>query len=58
MVKIRYEQKPYRKTMMKFYGADVYPSPSRRTSIGNRILEEHPDRTDSLGISKSEEHQV
>jgi tryptophan synthase beta chain len=54
MVKVSYEQKPYRRTMMRLYGADVYPSPSRRTSVGSRILDEHPESTGSLGIAISE----
>lgn len=54
MVKISYQQKPYRKTMMHLYGAEVYPSPSPRTEVGRRILKEHPDSTGSLGIAISE----
>ncbi len=54
MVKVSYEQKPYRKTMMKLYGADVIPSPSTRTDVGKRILEKYPDTSGSLGIAISE----
>ena len=54
MVKVSYEQKPYRKTMMRLYGAEVIPSPSTRTEVGKRILKEHPDTTGSLGIAISE----
>ncbi|MFP3951800.1 MAG: TrpB-like pyridoxal phosphate-dependent enzyme [Candidatus Bathyarchaeia archaeon] len=54
MVRISYDQKPYRRVMMQLYGADVYPSPSNRTDIGRRILEDDPDNTGSLGIAISE----
>lgn len=54
MVRISYEQKPYRRSMMKLYGAEVYPSPSQRTEVGKKILEEDPDSTGSLGIAISE----
>ena len=54
MVRISYEQKPYRRVMMQLYGADVYPSPSERTDIGRKILAEDPDSTGSLGIAISE----
>jgi tryptophan synthase beta chain len=54
MVKISYQQKPYRRTMMQLYGADVHPSPSPRTEVGRRILKEHPESTGSLGIAISE----
>jgi len=54
MVKISYQQKPYRKSMMHLYGAEVYPSPSPRTEVGRRILKEHPESTGSLGIAISE----
>ncbi|GAB4328711.1 MAG: TrpB-like pyridoxal phosphate-dependent enzyme [Calditrichia bacterium] len=54
MVKISYEQKPYRKTIMNLYGADVYASPSTRTESGRRILEKDPQCTGSLGIAISE----
>ncbi len=54
MVKISYQQKPYRKSMMHLYGAEVYPSPSPRTEVGRRILKEHPDSPGSLGVAISE----
>jgi tryptophan synthase beta chain len=54
MVRISYEQKPYRRVMMQLYGADVYPSPSERTEIGRKILADDPDSTGSLGIAISE----
>jgi tryptophan synthase beta chain len=54
MVKISFEQKPYRKSMMHVWGADVIPSPSDRTEAGRRILAEDPNSTGSLGIAISE----
>jgi len=54
MVRISYEQKPYRRVMMQLYGADVYPSPSERTDVGKKILADDPDCTGSLGIAISE----
>ncbi len=54
MVRISYDQKPYRRVMMQLYGADVYPSPSDRTKVGKKILAEDPDCTGSLGIAISE----
>ncbi len=54
MVKISYEQKPYRRSMMHTWGASVYPSPSTRTNAGRQILEQHPDSEGSLGIAISE----
>ncbi len=54
MVRISYEQKPYRRVMMQLYGAEVYPSPSDRTEAGRKILAEDPDSTGSLGIAISE----
>ena len=54
MVRISYEQKPYRKSMMHVWGAEVIPSPSNRTHAGRRILEQDPDSTGSLGIAISE----
>ena len=54
MVRISYDQKPYRRVMMQLYGADVYPSPSDRTNTGRKILAENPDSTGSLGIAISE----
>ena len=54
MVRISYDQKPYRKVMMNTFGADVYPSPSDRTQAGRNILAEDPDTSGSLGIAISE----
>lgn len=54
MVKVSYEQKPYRKLMMNTWGADVIPSPSNLTEAGRKILQEHPNSSGSLGIAVSE----
>jgi len=54
MVRISYDQKPYRRVMMQFYGAEVYPSPSECTEVGRKILAENPNSTGSLGIAISE----
>ncbi len=54
MVKVSYEQKPYRRILMETWGATVVPSPSRDTEAGRRILAENPDSTGSLGIAISE----
>ena len=54
MVKISYEQKPYRKIMMNTWGAEVIASPSTRTQSGKKILEQDPDSPGSLGIAISE----
>jgi len=54
MVKVSYEQKPYRRSMMQTWGADVYPSPTDMTEAGRRILQAHPDSQGSLGIAISE----
>jgi tryptophan synthase beta chain len=54
MVKVSYEQKPYRRVMMQTYGAQVFPSPSARTEVGRTILEGDPDSPGSLGIAISE----
>jgi tryptophan synthase beta chain len=54
MVKVSYSQKPYRKSMMQLWGANVIPSPSNQTSAGRAILAEHPDSNGSLGIAISE----
>ena len=52
MVKCSYEQKPFRREVMRTYGASVTPSPSMDTEVGKRILEKHPGTSGSLGISK------
>lgn len=54
MVKISYDQKPYRKIMMNTFGANVYASPSDRTQAGRNILAKDPHSTGSLGIAISE----
>lgn len=54
MVKISYEQKPYRKVMMNTWGAKVYASPTNLTQAGKKILSENPDSPGSLGIAISE----
>ena len=54
MVKCSYEQKPFRREVMRTYGADVTPSPSMTTEIGKMINEEHPGTTGSLGCAISE----
>ena len=58
MVKISYQQKPYRRSLMKIFGADVYPSPSDRTNAGRAILAEDPDSPGSLGVAISEAVEV
>lgn len=54
MVRISYEQKPYRKSMMHAWGADVIPSPSNRTNFGRNLLKKDPNHPGSLGIAISE----
>lgn len=54
MVKISYDQKPYRKVMMNTWGATVIASPSNKTNSGRKILEQDPDSPGSLGIAISE----
>ncbi len=54
MVKCSYEQKPFRREVMRTYGADVTPSPSMLTEIGRKINAEHPGTTGSLGCAISE----
>jgi tryptophan synthase beta chain len=54
MVKVSYDQKPYRRMVMNTYGATVHASPSTRTEAGRKILSEHPDSPGSLGIAISE----
>lgn len=58
MVKVSYEQKPFRREVMRTYGADVTPSPSETTNIGRKILAEHPGTTGSLGCAISEAVEV
>jgi tryptophan synthase beta chain len=54
MVRVSFDQKPYRKTFMRLYGAEVLASPSPLTASGRAILAEHPDSPGSLGIAISE----
>ena len=54
MVRVSYEQKPYRRIMMEAWGSSVVPSPSRDTNAGRTVLEEDPETTGSLGIAISE----
>lgn len=58
MVKVSYEQKPFRREVMRTYGASVTPSPSTDTAVGRKILEEHPGTTGSLGCAISEAVEV
>ena len=58
MVKVSYNQKPYRKLMMNTWGADVIPSPSELTEAGRKILSKHPNSSGSLGIAVSEAVEV
>lgn len=58
MVKVSYEQKPFRREVMRTYGAQITPSPSETTNIGKKILEEHPGTTGSLGCAISEAVEV
>ncbi len=54
MVKVSYNQKPYRRVMMETFGAKVYASPTNRTQYGSSVLEKDPDSPGSLGIAISE----
>lgn len=54
MVKVSYEQKPFRREVMRTYGAEVIASPSQSTAVGRKILAEHPNTTGSLGCAISE----
>ena len=54
MVKVSYEQKPFRREVMRTYGASVTPSPSNLTEVGKKILAEHPGTNGSLGCAISE----
>ena len=58
MVKCSYEQKPFRREVMRTYGAQVTPSPSDTTEVGRKILAEHPGTTGSLGCAISEAVEV
>jgi tryptophan synthase beta chain len=54
MVNASYHQKPYRRSMIQTYGAEIFPSPSDRTQSGRKVREENPDSPGSLGIAISE----
>lgn len=54
MVKVSYQQKPYRKSMINVWGAKIFPSPSDTTNVGKQILGKDPDNNGSLGIAISE----
>ncbi|RLG87021.1 MAG: TrpB-like pyridoxal phosphate-dependent enzyme, partial [Thermoprotei archaeon] len=54
MVRVSYYQKPYRRVLMQLYGAEVYPSPSKLTEFGRKLLREDPNHPGSLGIAISE----
>lgn len=54
MVRVSYDQKPYRRSMMHVWGAECIPSPSTKTSFGRKMLEQDPDTTGSLGLAISE----
>ena len=58
MVKCSYEQKPFRREVIRTYGGSIVPSPSDTTSVGRKILAEHPDTTGSLGCAISEAVEV
>ncbi|MCD6164290.1 MAG: TrpB-like pyridoxal phosphate-dependent enzyme [Candidatus Odinarchaeota archaeon] len=54
MTRSSYLQKPYRKILMELFGAEIFPSPSNKTSIGKKFLKEDPNHPGSLGIAISE----
>ena len=58
MVRVSYDQKPYRRAFMETFGATCHPSPSNLTEVGKKILAENPDSTGSLGIAISEAVEV
>ncbi len=58
MVKVSYEQKPGRRTLMETWGATVHASPTDRTESGRKVLADHPDSTGSLGIAISEAVEI
>ena len=58
MVRVSYDQKPYRRALMETFGASVTPSPSRETESGKAVLTRHPHSTGSLGIAISEAVEV
>jgi tryptophan synthase beta chain len=54
MVKVSYQQKPYRRSLMQVFGAEVIPSPSKLTKFGQQVLKDDPNCNGSLGIAISE----
>lgn len=58
MVRVSYDQKPFRKTVMQLYDANLYASPSTNTKVGRQVLEETPDTPGSLGIAISEAVEI
>ncbi len=58
MVKVSYQQKPYRKAVMETYGASIIPSPSNTTNVGRKMLADDPDSSGSLGTAISEAVEV
>ncbi|HDP35619.1 MAG TPA: TrpB-like pyridoxal phosphate-dependent enzyme [Candidatus Hydrogenedentes bacterium] len=58
MVRVSFEQKPYRKSMMEAYGASILPSPSDATEVGRKLREAYPNTTGSLGMAISEAVEV
>lgn len=58
MVKVSYEQKPFRKSLIKLWGAQIFSSPSNETEFGRKILKENPDSPGSLGIAISEAVEI
>lgn len=58
MVKVSYNQKPYRKSMMRAWGAECIPSPSNTTNYGRKVIEQDPDNPGSLGIAISEAVEI
>lgn len=58
MVKVSYEQKPYRRNLIETYGAQIFASPTDRTSVGRAILAQDPDNPGTLGIAISEAAEV
>jgi tryptophan synthase beta chain len=54
MVRVSYDQKPYRRVIMETYGASVSPSPSDKTQFGRKLLKDQPDHPGSLGVAISE----
>jgi tryptophan synthase beta chain len=58
MVRVSYDQKPYRRILMETYGAKVHSSPTRRTHAGRAVLDENPDHPGSLGLAISEAVEI